>query len=276
MKPANYLTSSLLDIIFEHKNKNYGAYQLRMTYPGRLRQSLLFTASFMGALSLIFILSLLRAHRNTTPPLPPKSVELSSVKIKEQEPPKILLPKLPSAPKMAAQIKYAQIDVVKDQLVRPEQQPPDLDQIKQQVISLQTKGGSLVGQDAMLVDEKSTGVTATPERKKPYISVEQMPHFRGTHTDEQSNKKVLAFIAGHIHYPAVAREQGIEGIITVQFVVAADGKLQDIHVIGKTPGGGIAEEAIRVVSQMPDWTPGRQNGNPVAVLFSLPIHFTLK
>lgn len=275
MKPAAYLTSNLLDIIFENRNKGYGAYALRTTYPRRLTKSLAITAFIVITLSLIILLSLFHKHKLITPPPPINPVELSDVKIKEQDPPPVLPPNPPASPKLAAQIKYTQIDIVKDQLARPQEQPPNLDQIQQKAIGLQTRPGVPEGDAAALIGNAINGVTENTKTDKPFITVEQMPHFPGTTTDEESNRQALAFVSKHINYPAVAREQGIQGTVVVQFIIGADGKLTDIHVLGKAPGGGLAEEAVRTVKQMPPWIPGRQNGRNVAVQFVLPIRFTL-
>jgi protein TonB len=80
----------------------------------------------------------------------------------------------------------------------------------------------------------------------------------------------------HIHYPAVACENGIQGTIVVQFIVNTDGTIVDVKTVGAKKGGGLEEEAMRVVKGMPDWKPGKQNGRSVRVEFNLPIQFKLR
>lgn len=276
MKASSYLSSQLLDIIFEYKNKNYGAYELRYTYPRRMEKALAFTGSLVLACAIFFFFNSLHKSKLVAAPAIVKPIELTDLKLKDPEPPQVLPPKPPAAPKIAPQIKYTQMDVVKDQLVRPQEQPPNLDQIQQNVISIQTQKGSLDGAQVALISNKRNGVTEEAKKNKPFIFVEQMPRFPGASTYEESNNKALAFISQHIHYPAIAREQGIEGTVVVQFIIAPDGQLENIHVIGKSPGGGLAEEAIRVVKKMPSWIPGKQNGRNVPVQYNLPIRFTLK
>lgn len=105
---------------------------------------------------------------------------------------------------------------------------------------------------------------------KVFQFVEQMPTFPG------GSKGMMEYLHDHIHYPTVARENGIQGTIVVQFIIGTDGHLSDIHTVGPEKGGGLEEEAIRVTKSMPDWNPGKQNGQDVAVQYSMPIRFVLQ
>jgi protein TonB len=84
----------------------------------------------------------------------------------------------------------------------------------------------------------------------------------------------MKYLQDNIRYPAIARESGIQGTIYITFVVERDGSITDVKVL-RGIGGGCDEEAIRVVQNMPKWTPGKQRGRPVRVQFSMPIRFTL-
>jgi protein TonB len=72
----------------------------------------------------------------------------------------------------------------------------------------------------------------------------------------------------------MARDNGIEGTVYLKFVVDKNGKVSDVKV-QRGIGAGCDEEAVRVVSTMPNWTPGRQNGAAVNVYFTLPVKFDL-
>jgi protein TonB len=98
---------------------------------------------------------------------------------------------------------------------------------------------------------------------------EQMPEFTG------GTEEMYKFLGKNIMYPAQARENSIEGKVLLTFVVGADGKISQIEQVGKKLGWGCDEEAIRVVKNMPAWTPGKQNGKAVTVKFTLPIRFQL-
>jgi len=101
-----------------------------------------------------------------------------------------------------------------------------------------------------------------------FIVVEEWPSFPG------GEEARLRFLSENIRYPQMAREAGIQGTVFLTFVVERDGSVTDVRVV-RGIGGGADEEAIRVVRNMPRWTPGRQRGQPVRVQFNMPIRFVL-
>lgn len=112
-----------------------------------------------------------------------------------------------------------------------------------------------------LPDKVKTAVT--------FVVVEEMPHYPG------GDQALFNNIYENIKYPPEAKEQGIQGKVILRFVVTAEGKVADISVVrGVHPL--LDEEAIRVLSGVADWTPGKQGGKPVDVYYSVPITFSLK
>jgi len=107
---------------------------------------------------------------------------------------------------------------------------------------------------------------------EPFMTVEEMPQFQGG-----DNSKFRAWVMGKLanNYPAVAAENGIQGRVTLQFVIERDGTLTNIEIIS-SPDRSLSEAATRVVSSSPKWTPGKQRGTPVRVRFTLPIDFKLQ
>lgn len=104
-----------------------------------------------------------------------------------------------------------------------------------------------------------------------YNVVEQMPEFPG------GQDAMMKFISKNVKYPENAIQNNVEGKVVLKFVVNTQGEIRDIEVISKVKYGyGLEEEAIRVIKKMPRWTPGKLNGKPVNVYFSLPISFRLK
>lgn len=99
--------------------------------------------------------------------------------------------------------------------------------------------------------------------------VENMPEFPG------GQNELLKFLAKNIVYPAAAKKDNIEGMVVVQFIVGKDGSILSPHIVLGV-GGGINEEAMRVISMMPNWKPGLQRGQNVNVQFNLPIRFRLE
>jgi len=124
------------------------------------------------------------------------------------------------------------------------------------------------------------------EDDTPIFISEQMPRFpgcemmEGTKKEKEacSKKKLLAYIYKELKYPAVARENGIEGLVVLQFVVTKIGRIGEIKIL-KDPGGGCGNAAVRIVQEMnklpESWTPGKQRGRPVNVMYTLPIKDTL-
>jgi len=103
---------------------------------------------------------------------------------------------------------------------------------------------------------------------EPFVIVEKMPSFPG------GEVALMKFIAGHIKYPAAAREAGISGTVYLSFIVEPDGSISTVKVL-RGIDGGCTEEALRVLSLMPVWEPGRQRQKPVRVKLNLPVRFVL-
>jgi TonB family protein len=129
--------------------------------------------------------------------------------------------------------------------------------------------------------QKNQAQTTSPAKKQApapvknknreiFTSVENPPVFKG------GEKALAEFLSKNIHYPAAAVKKGVGGTVYIRFVVESDGSIRDIKNVGQPVGYGLEEESIRVVKQMPDWEPGKQNGQLVAVEFNLPIKYSLK
>lgn len=118
--------------------------------------------------------------------------------------------------------------------------------------------------ESVKVEQESPGADSGP-----LTVVEQMPEFPG------GPEMLHQFLAKHLKYPEDAREKGISGRVYVSFVVNEEGGLENIKI---TRGvfASLDKEAVRVVSVMPNWIPGRQNGKPVKVQFTLPVFFELR
>lgn len=107
------------------------------------------------------------------------------------------------------------------------------------------------------------------EETQIFMVVESMPAFPG------GEPALYKYLAENIKYPQMAKESGIQGRVFVTFVVERDGSVTDVRVL-RGIGGGCDEEAIRVVKNMPKWTPGKQRGKSVRVQYNLPVKFTLQ
>jgi protein TonB len=125
-----------------------------------------------------------------------------------------------------------------------------------------------------LTDEKPADilppvkVIETPVEQPPMVIVQEMPVFSG------GEDEMYKYLAANIKYPQEARELGIQGKVYIEFVIEPDGSVSHVTV-KRGIGSGCDEEAARVVSSMPKWNPGKQNGQAVRVLLTLPVKFVL-
>ncbi len=113
-------------------------------------------------------------------------------------------------------------------------------------------------------------VEEEPSEQEIFQVVEEMPEY-----PDGGQAGLLAFLSKNIRYPAIAQENGVQGRVTVQFVVNTDGSIVDATVLrGVDPY--LDKEALRVVNSMPKWKPGKQRGKPVRVRYTVPVMFRLQ
>jgi len=108
------------------------------------------------------------------------------------------------------------------------------------------------------------------QEEEIFFVAEDMPTFQGGDLNTFRN-----WVNEKLRYPPVASENGIQGTVTVKFVIERDGSLTNIEVL-RSPDNSLSEETIRVLKTSPKWQPGRQRGNPVRVAFNLPVQFRLQ
>ena len=181
--------------------------------------------------------------------------------VNPDEPP----PPPPPPPPVVQQIKFTP-PVVVDKPVEEETPPPVQEDLADKNIGTQNIDSGLkeAPPPDPVVEPKGNG-------NEPFTWVQEMPKFPG------GDQKLLEYIQKHINYPAVARENGISGRITVRFVVDENGHVKNANVPkGMGIGGGCDEEAIRVINTLPDWNPGKQNGHAVPVWYTVPVIFKLQ
>lgn len=111
-------------------------------------------------------------------------------------------------------------------------------------------------------------VEEEPEEEAPFMVVEKMPEFPG------GQAALMQYLQKNIKYPAVCRENNIQGRVLIQFIVNRDGTIVEPEVV-KSVNPYLDKEALRVISGMPKWTPGEQRGKPVRVKFTVPVNFKL-
>jgi periplasmic protein TonB len=247
------------ELVFENRNKGYGAYLLRLLYPDRITRSFIFAAiGFILALSAPVISEWLSSKAKEEF----KATQEVVVNLTEPPPLDETPPPPPPPPpqQLKETVKFTPPKVV-DKPVE-EEQPPPQEKLSETTVSTVTQEGE---KEIDLPPEP----VVDPDEGKIFLIVEEPPSFPG------GEAKLFEYLQKNIKYPPVARENGITGRVYVTFVVDKEGKIKDAKLI-RGIGAGCDEEALRVVRAMPDWKVGKQNGRAVSVQFNLPINFSLK
>ena len=276
MNAVNIYNSDFLDILFEGRNKDYGAYELRKSEDRRVRNAILGTASFALVVISGYVISnqLKAADMGIRKEviIPPATIT-DLPRDPELTPPP---PPVQSTPPPAnSSIKSVTPTITEDDKVRPEDEVPRMDSIGNKSIGLATiQGDDVNGVDAgTLLGEAGNKVVEGPkaeDRETIRTFVDIMPSYPG------GEGALMKYLHDNTKYPQMAIENGVEGKIFVQFVVDWEGNIRDVQTTGAHKGAGLEEEAMRVVKKMPRWKPGKQNGQAVTVRFNLPISFSIQ
>lgn len=252
-------TPSWEEMVFEHRNKAYGSYQLRSRYPQNIVTGLVITLGVIGLMLLSPTLAKWFRGDSVSATTPPRKLVYTELSLPppidrhRPIPPTIQLPRLQKV------IKFVPPKVVKEEVA---ELTPVIEEIK-----LHQTGAEEVEGPAQVVFEEPVEEVIV-EDNEIFIAVDQQPEFSGGY------EAMMAFIKQNMHYPANARRMKIEGTVHVSFVVSKTGTISDVKVLR----GIMSEcdrEAERVVGIMPPWKPGKQNGRNVNVRFILPLKFRL-
>lgn len=253
------LKNQWLDIVFEGKNKTYGAYELRKGNRKTSIKALIIGAIFFSlAVSTPLILSFLPESSDADMD---RDIKITAIKLppKKEEPKKFVPPPPPPPPKVD-QVKFVKPVVAKAEEVTEE--PPKIVEIKEKKLGAETIKGD---PDAVLsVAPVGPGPTKIVEEDNQIYNtagIEVKPEFPG------GIAKFYKYVGDNYRAP---EQEGLKGKVYITFVVEKDGSLTDIKVL-RDIGYGTGKEAIRVLGKSPRWNPGIQNGKPVRVLYSLPI-----
>jgi len=255
------------ELVFEGRNKAYGAYQLRKNFNRFYSLALLITVGItVVGFGVPKILSAFKAKIEEVGNVDVQLADLEPPPIdkNEPEPPP---PPPPPPPPVQEMVKFVPPVVVDIPII---EEVVTQEELKETEAGTKTQEGT--GEEVIIIPEEGTGeqVIEAPKVVEPFLSVEQMPEFKG------GEAAMLKFIAENLEYPSVAREAGIEGRVFLKFTVSADGSIKDIVIQNKDKVGyGCEEAAMAVIRKMPKWTPGRQNGQAVPVYFNIPIRFRL-
>ncbi|WP_234733766.1 energy transducer TonB [Tellurirhabdus bombi] len=264
--------ASLDDIVFEHRNKAYGAYDLRQHYGRHTRTALwMGIVLFVGALAIPSLIDQLKPAE--------QEVYMDEVKFEQLPPPeKTETPPIVTPPP-AQQVEVPQVRDLPPLVTAEapdETTVPTVDDLEKAAPSDKTVEGDPNAGEMIEAPSTAAGPTVVEKaievekkEEEPLLFVEQQPEFPG------GPAAMYEWLSKNMKYPPAAARSNISGKVYLSFVVNADGSIVDEQVT-KGIGFGCDEEALRVVKKMPKWRPGKQSGRPVRVKFNLPIVFALE
>ena len=276
MSKIDLIDNSWVDLVFEGKNKKYGAYQLRKDTGKRNVKAMILVFA-----TIITIMVALWAKVAIENALPKKvaietDVELSQLaqkkeaKVERKEPGKFEIEQK-VVEKVKSSVKFTAPEIKKDDEVKPEDELKSQDELAKSTTaigSFDVKGND-ESEGEVLKAKEVIAQELPKEEEKVFDVVEQMPSFPG------GPQALFEYLSKNIKYPAVAEENGVQGRVIVTFVVERDGSITDVKVI-KSVDPSLDKEASRVVRGMPHWIPGKQNGSAVRVKYTVPVTFTLQ
>ena len=270
---SNQQYETLDDIIFEGRNKLYGAYFLRQEYKQIVKRATLIGVGAFGlALSTPFIWASQGSRDKREVEITLQDVKLPPAEEKKIELPEPPKPETPVEP--VKQIKYLAPEIVTDE--REIELPPTQEELAESKASIgpENVDGAEIEMPPVDPDLANTKpaieapVHVEKTEEKEFIVVEQMPAYKG------GMRALSDFLSKNLKFPSQAQRAGISGKVYVSFIISGDGSISQLSV-AKGIGFGCDEEAMRVVSKMPKWIPGKQSGRPVSVRFTLPITFQI-
>ena len=276
MAKIDLIDNSWVDLVFEGKNQNYGAYQLRKNTGSRNVKAMLIMLAIGIAIAAFVAIKGVVENAMKQDVAIEADVELAKLaekkeaKVEKKEEPKI---EKVEVEKVKSSVKFVPPVIKKDSEVKPEEElksQEELNKTNTAIGAFDVKGNDEAAGEVL----KAKEVIAQPEppkeeETKVFDVVEQMPSFPG------GPSALMQYLSSNIKYPVVAEENGVQGRVVCTFVVEKDGSITDVRVI-KSVDPSLDKEAMRVVKSMPKWIPGKQNGSAVRVKYTVPVTFRLQ
>ena len=273
------------DLVFEGKNKEFGAYEMRMQTPKRHNKAVLYTLLGLlivaaGAFGLAKYNEYRAEQQRLLDEARQKEVALDLSQEKEEEKPDepIIEEKKPEIEpeQEIAQQKVTELAIVPDKEVKEEiKSQSELEKTEEVFTSKNVESDNTSREQLENLNKQVKVEVPEPVKKEEpkkdeiFKSVEQPPTFPG------GDAALMKYLSSHLQYPTMAQENNIQGKVIVQFVVEKDGHVGDVKVV-RSVDKDLDREAIRVCKSLPKFTPGRQNGQAVRVWYTLPVNFKLQ
>lgn len=282
-KDVDLTSQEWRDIVFEGKNKDFGAYTLRASSASRHTKAVVWVVIGVALLLVLLILSINGVFSKPEEEMVSTATiqEIATMDAEEEEDieePEEQFQLPPEPEEVVAPEEVANQQRVTDLLIVEDDKLEDDKQVKTQeeVLSNEAQTGALditegtndlnkmtikeeIIQEPKVVDDQPMNIAM----------VEQKPEFPG------GEAAMYKWLGDNIVYPSAASEDGISGRVVVEFVVGKDGSISNVHVV-RSRHPALDKEAVRVIKNMPKWIPGRNNGQAVKVTYTLPVNFRLQ
>ena len=280
MAQIDLISNEWSDMMFENRNKEYGAYILRRQTGRRNVISMIAVLLLFAAVMIFMIAKNAYEAYQKEHAVMDQVTELSALTQQKKKEAKVERKEIPIkqeqqqvVEKVKSSVKFTAPVIKKDDEVKPEDELKSQDEIMNSKVAVGAL--NVVGNDENGEVLKAKEVIATEpvkpkeEENKVFDVVEQMPSYPG------GMGALMQYLSSNIKYPVIAEENGIQGRVICTFVVERDGSITDVR-IAKSVDPSLDKEAMRVVSKMPKWIPGKQNGSAVRVKYTLPVTFRLQ
>lgn len=256
------------NLVFEGKNKDYGAFILRKVYNKYVSLS---TTGAIVIFALIVSYPLVTAFLFPEAQKPltdhdPLIITLDNFATQSINNDKVEIP-VTNRPKTSTVKYFAPVVTVDEQVVN--EYFPTADDLIDKNPGTETLEGTTSGNDVIEIVTPIDIPEIEPVKEQVYRWAEEMPSYKG------GTEQLMKYFAENLNYPEIAKRAGVEGKVILGFIIDKSGHIKNVEVI-RGIGAGCDEEAMRVISSMPDWNPGKQNGKPVSTLINIPVVFKLQ
>ena len=282
-KNVDLTSKEWCDLVFDGRNKEYGAYTLRMeTKPRHLKAFILtiIGALCIGAVGVIYMSAVKYIEEQRLLDQAQQDAVVIDTSAEEEEAEEDVQeryeePEVEALPEeILNTVKVTELLIAEDEEVRSEDEIKTQDELKETQTAFGQTDFDKGTDDRNVTREHKNEVIVEEKKPEPvkeevFKAVEQMPTFPG------GDAELMKGLRDHIQYPTVAMENNIQGRVVVQFVVTKTGKVGEVKVV-RSVDRDLDKEAIRVCKSLPDFIPGRMNGQAVNVWYTLPVQFKLQ
>ena len=269
MEINKILSADILDIIFDGRNKDYGAYDLRKTYNKRIGTALMVMGGLVLALVIGYFISNYQG-KGVVAKQVVQDVQLEDIKEeKKNEPPPP--PPPPKPPPQVEMAKFTPPKIVKDEEVKAEEKPPEVEKLEDTKIGAANQEG-IKDDNITAPPADNKGVVEAPKDNtdydKTFTKVEIESDYPG------GPAAWLRYLTKNLNYPEEAQNNEIQGQVVVKFIVDKEGNVSDVEAISGP--NELRDEAVRVIKKSGQWNAAVQNGRKVKSYKSQPINFRLE